>query len=191
MLFGKRNFGLQAVRSRRGIVERLLRLDAGFLQLLRAVQRNLRILELDLVVGNGGLGGVSVGSCRIEGSLDIGIIQGGEELALRNAGTFVEEDSGDAAGNLGGDGGAAAGRDVAAGIQQCLAAARFGLRGGRDVHHGLLAAESIGGRDDAREDEDGDRGIDDALAHLRLAPLAIVDAQRAKVRSCRNWWSRH
>ena len=39
---------------------------------------------------------------------------------------FVEKDAGDAAGDFGRDGGAAAGGDVAAGVQESLAAIRFG-----------------------------------------------------------------
>src|SRR5206468_12831842 len=54
LLLGELDFGFQAVGVGCGVVERFLRLDAGLLELLGSVQRNLRILELNLVVGNGG-----------------------------------------------------------------------------------------------------------------------------------------
>jgi len=59
------------------------------------------------------LRGVAVGFGRIEGALDIGVIERGEELPLRNARAFIEEYSGDAPGNLGSDGGATARRGEA------------------------------------------------------------------------------
>jgi hypothetical protein len=75
------------------------------------------VAKLDLVVSDGGLGGVAVGFGGIERALDVGIIQRGEELALGDARAFIEEYPGDPAGNLGGDGGATSRRDVAAGIE--------------------------------------------------------------------------
>src|SRR2546427_398474 len=191
LLLGEVDFGLEAVYGGGGVVESLLSLHAGLLQLFSAAQRNLSIPELHFIVGNGSFGGVAVGFGRIERPLDVRIIQCGEQLALGHPRAFIEENPGDAAGNLGGDGGAAAGGDVAAGIQQRLASARIGLRGSRYLHHWLLTTQRIGARDNAREDEDRDRGIENALAHLRLAPLPIVDAQRAKVRFCRDLWTSH
>src|SRR5216684_3699355 len=81
--------------------------------------------------------------------------------------------------------------DVAAGIQQRLAAARIGFRGCRELHHGLLTAESISGRDDASENEDGYGGVDNAPAHASALALAVANAQRPEVGSCRIQWSRH
>ena len=184
LLLGELNFGLQAVRSRRSVVQGLLRLHASFLKLLRATKQNLCVLKLNLIVGDGGLGGVAVGFGGIEGALDVGIIERGEELPLRNACAFVEEYPGDAAGNLGSDGRAASRRDVAAGIQGSLSAACFGLRGCGNLHHRLLTAESVGGNDYTRENEDRYGGENDPLASSSLAPLAIVDAERSEVRFC-------
>jgi len=45
LLLGERNFGLQTVRSRPGVVEGLLGLDAGLLELLSAVQPDLAFLS--------------------------------------------------------------------------------------------------------------------------------------------------
>src|SRR5439155_22300728 len=60
-----------------------------------------------------------------------------------------------------------------------------------NLNDGLLAPKGISGPDNACENEYGDRRVEDALAHLRLAPLAIMDAQCAKVRFCRNFWTSH
>ncbi len=176
MLLGERNFCLKTVRSRPSIVEGLLRLHPGLLELLRTMQPDLCILELNLVVGDGGLGGIAVGFGGIESALDVGIVKPGEELALGDAGAFVEKDAGDAAGNLGGDSSAAAGRYVAAGIQQRLAAARLGFRGAGDLHHGLLTTQRIGARDDPSKDEHGYGRIHDPLAHARALALAFANA---------------
>ncbi len=161
------------------------------MELLGAMQRNLGVLELHLVIRDGGLRGVAIGFRRIERAFDVGIIEGSKELALRHASAFIEEDAGDAAGNLGGDGGTAARGDVAAGIQQRLESASVGFGGSSNLDHGLLVAEREGCSNDARKDDDRDRGVEDAFAHLRLAPLSIVDAQRAKVRFCRDLWTGH
>src|SRR5882762_4367506 len=87
----------------------------------------------------------------------------------------------DAPGNPGGDGGATTGGDVAAGIQQRLPAPGFGLRGGGDLHHGLLTSQRIGARDDAGKDEYGYCRVQDAFAHAGALALALPNAQRAQV----------
>src|SRR6266436_1937417 len=75
----------------------------------------------------------------------------------------------------------AARRNVPAGVEKRLPPARIGFGSSRDLNHGPLVAESIRSRDDAREDQDRDRSIEDAFAHLRLAPQPVVDAQGAQV----------
>ncbi len=76
--------------------------------------------------------------------MHVGIVQGGEELALGDARAFVEEDASDAAGDLGGDGGAAARSDVAAGVQKGFAATGArGLVGHGDFNDGLLIPEGV------------------------------------------------
>ena len=149
-----------------------------------------RLLE-EVDRDDSGLGGVAVGFGRIERALDVGIVQGGQELVFGDARTFIEEHAGDAAGNLRGDGGAAAGRDVAAGIQERLTTAGIRFCGSGDLDHRLLIAEGESRGDDDGEDQHRDARDQHAFAHLRLAALAILNAQRTKVRSCRNGWSGH
>ena len=82
LALGELDFGLQAVGLHGGVVERLLRLNAGFFQFARAVQFDLRILELYFIVRNRGLRGVAVGFGGIESALGVGIVERGEKLAL-------------------------------------------------------------------------------------------------------------
>src|SRR5260370_16579951 len=163
LLLGELDFGLEAVRGGRGVVESFLSLDACLLQLLGAMQQNLRVLELDLIVSDTCSGGIAVGSCPIYNPFYLQIIEGGEELARGHAGAFVKKDAGHPSGNLGGDGGAAAGRDVAAGVQQRLARSGFRLGGGHNLDSRPLTAQSKSGGVSAGEDEDPYGRLDQTL----------------------------
>ena len=66
LLPGEDNLGLEAVHRRGGIVECLLRLDTRLLELLGAAMQDLRVPELNFVVRDGGMGGVTVGLRGIE-----------------------------------------------------------------------------------------------------------------------------
>jgi hypothetical protein len=60
--------------------------------------------------------GVAIGLSGIESASNVGIIERGKELAFLYASALVEKHAGDAASDFSGDGGAAARRDVTAGI---------------------------------------------------------------------------
>ena len=104
---------------------------------------------------------------------------------------FVEKDPGDTAGNFGGNGGAATRGDVAAGIQESLAAIRFGCGDSRDVDYGLSQTEGISGHYDAGQQKQGDGGEDDSFNGTGVPALALGDVQGAEVmlwgiRRCRH-----
>src|SRR5260370_15477713 len=113
------------------------------------------MLELDFIVGNSRLSSVAVGFGGIEGALNVGIIEGGQQLALGDPRAFIEENPGDAAGNLGSNGGPPAWRNVPAGIQQRLAPPGIGLRVRYDFHDRFLTSQSIVRRPPTRESADG------------------------------------
>ena len=127
LLFCKRDLGTQAVGRGADVVQSFLSLHAGGLELLRALQVDFRVAELDFVVGNGGLAGIAVGLDGLEDAPGVCVIERGEQLALGDARAFIEKNAGDAAGDFGGDGGAAARRDVAAGVEQGLRAGSVGF----------------------------------------------------------------
>src|SRR6266478_36718 len=106
------------------------------------MELNARVSELHFVIGDGGFGGEMVGLSGVQCSADIGIVESGEQLAFVDMRALVEKDASDAAGDFGGDGGAATGRHVAAGVEQSFAAAGVcGLLHYRNFHHGLLVPE--------------------------------------------------
>ena len=80
--FGEVDLGLQAVGGGAGIVELLLRLHTGLLQLVGAVQLDLGVLQLHLPVGDRCLGRIAVSLGGIQRSLGVGIVQGGQELTF-------------------------------------------------------------------------------------------------------------
>ena len=96
------------------------------------------VAQLDFEIGNSGLRGVTVRFCGIKSAFVVGIIEGGKKLPLFDARAFVKENAGDAPSDLCGDGGAAARRDIPAGIQGRLGPPAFRLGRGRDLHDRLL-----------------------------------------------------
>ena len=98
------------------------------------------VAQLDLEVLNGGLRGVAIGFGGVQAAKGVGIVELGEQLAFFHASTFIKVDAGDAAGNFGGDSGAAARRNVTAGIEN--ASRSIGrLDGSGDFHFGLSIAK--------------------------------------------------
>jgi len=90
------------------------------------MELDARVLELYFEVGDGGLGGGIVGFGGVQRFAGVRVVQRGKQLAFTDVGAFVKEDAGDAAGDFRGDGGAAAGSDVAAGVEKSFAAAVVG-----------------------------------------------------------------
>src|SRR5438105_9174114 len=109
------------------------------------------------------------------------MVERGEQVAVRDAGAFVKENAGDAPGYLGGNGGAAARGNVPAGIQRRLGPAGIRLGRGRDLHDGLLAPQSKSGGDNGSKNDNRKGGVNNPLARARLAALAIMHAEGAKV----------
>ena len=172
----------RAVGVGAGVVQLLLRLHAGLLQLLGAFQFDLGVAELNLEVGNGGFGGVAVGLGGIQGFLHVGVVEGGEKLTLLDAGAFVEENAGDPAGNFGRNGGPAARRDVARGVEQSLAAAgASGFVDRGDFDDRLLLPESVGSGGNAAQDHQKAKKDGQALADFAAFALALVNAQRGEI----------
>ena len=154
---GEIDLGLKAVGVRAGVVELFLRLHAGLVKLLGAAQFNLGIAELHAKISDGGLGGDAIGPGGIQRSFGVGIIERGEELAFLDPSTLIEENAGDAPGDLGSDGGATAGGDVAASIQQGFAATCT-----RRLVHGGYFNDGLGLP--KREDGAGDAAENDQSA---------------------------
>src|ERR1700680_893398 len=86
------------------------------------------VSELHFVIGDSGLGGEVIGFGGVQGLADVGIVEGGKQLACADVRAFVEEDAGDAAGDFCSDGGAAARGHVAASVQERFAAPEAGSR---------------------------------------------------------------
>src|SRR5690349_9948627 len=84
------------------------------------MQLDLRILELDLQVGNRSARGVAIGGGGVEGAPGVRIIESGEELAFPHPHAFVKKDAGDAPRDFGGNSRAPPGSYIAAGVQQGL-----------------------------------------------------------------------
>src|SRR6201984_3592801 len=104
---------------------------------------------------------------------------------------FVEKNPGDAAGDFGGNRGAAAGGDVAAGVQESLAASRRGGGNGRDLDYWLSQTEGVSEDHDAGQEKHGDGGEDDTLNGTGVPALALGYVQGAEVmlwgiRRCRH-----
>ncbi len=182
LLLGKRDFCAQAVSRGEGVIESLLRLDARLPQLLGALQLDFGVAKLDFEIRDSSLRGVAVRFRGIQGAFVVGIIERSKELALFDARAFVKENAGDAPGDFGGDGGAAARRDIPAGIQRSQGTSGFRLGSRGDLHDGLLIPQSEGGGHNSAKNNHGDGGIKYSLPHSGLAALAIMDAQGAKVR---------
>src|SRR5262249_31752506 len=89
---------------------------------------------------------------RVERFFGVGIVEGGEELALLDASALVEKHTGNAAGNFRSDGSAAARGDIAAGIEQGFATTGAGgLVHGGHLNDGLGLPKSENGARDATE----------------------------------------
>src|ERR1700676_593260 len=103
------------------------------------------VSELHLVIGDSGLGGEVIGFGGVQGFADVGIVEGGKQLACADVRAFVEENADDATGDFCGDGGATARGSLAAGVQECFAAAEAGsglLRDG-DFDNGFLVPKCV------------------------------------------------
>jgi hypothetical protein len=101
-------------------------------------------------------------------------------LTLLNARAFVKVHAGYPPGDLGGDGRAAARRDIAAGVQQSFAAAgadRFVHR--RDFDERLLIPEGVHPACDTGKDDQASKENRETFADLAAFALTFVDSQRA------------
>src|ERR1700686_2601897 len=113
------------------------------------MELDFRVLQLHLVVKNGGFGRFVVGPGCFECFANVGVVEGGEKLTLGYARAFIEENARDTACDFRGDGGAAPRGNVTAGVEQSFAAT--GVRGllyERDLHDRFLIEE--------REDRSGE-----------------------------------
>src|SRR4029077_680120 len=95
--------GGEAVCVGARVVELLLRLYAGLLQLIGPLQFDLCVAKLDLEVRDSGLRGVAIGFGGVQGLLGVGVVEGGEKLVFADAGAFVEENACNTASDFGGD----------------------------------------------------------------------------------------
>src|SRR4029077_13679998 len=172
------------------VVELLLGLHAGALELLCAVKLDARVFQLHFEIGDGGLGGFVVGSGGVQGLAGVRIVQGGEQLVFGDVGAFVEEHASDTAGDFRGDGGAAARRDVAAGVEQSFAAAVVGgFLHHHDFHGRFLIPESENGSGKAGQDHEQAEEDSQALPPTTTGAVNVVDAQRTEIvygRVCRH-----
>ena len=118
----------------------------------------------------------------VERSFGVGIIERGEELAFLDPSTLIEENAGDAPGDLGSDGGATAGGDVAAGIEQGFAATctRRLVHGGY-FNDGLGLPKREDGAGDAAENNQAAEKNSETFAEFTASALAFMDAQRGKI----------
>src|SRR4029077_5449128 len=89
LLFGQGDFCFQAVGGGVSVIELLLSLHAGGLQLLGAAELDARVSELHLEIGNGRLGGIVIGFSGVEGLADVGIVERSQQLIFGDVGTFV------------------------------------------------------------------------------------------------------
>jgi len=142
---------------------------------------NFRITELNLEIRNGRLRGVAVCFGGIKSALVIGIVEGGQKLALFDARAFVEVNAGHAASDFGSDRGATPWSDITTGVQSCLGTFAVRLGGRGDLDDGLLTPQGKRRGDNGAKDKHRNRGVNHALAHARLRALAIMNTQRPKI----------
>src|ERR1700675_695145 len=142
-----------------------------------------RVSKLHFIIGDSGLSSEVVGLGGIQGSADVGIVEGGEQLAGVDVRTFIEENTGDTAGDFGGDGGAAARGDVAAGVQQRFAAAEAGCRllCHGYFHDGLLVPEGIDAAGETGDDDEQPEENRQALSPTAAGAVTVVNAQGTEV----------
>jgi len=148
--------------------------------LLSAVKLNLGVAQLDLEVRDRCLRGVPIGLGGVKSAARISIVERGEKLVFAEARALVEENSGDATGNLGGDGGATPRRDVAAGVKNPGGAeSRLASRG--DLYFGLTVV--VRGSDGGHQG-DQNHGQDDpkpAPASAGVAAFGVSNAQGRQI----------
>src|SRR6266852_4250952 len=146
------------------------------------MELNARVSELHFVIGDGGFGGEMVGLGGVQCFADVGIVESGQQLAFVDMRALVEKDASDAAGDFGGDGGTATGRDVAAGVEQRFAAAGVcGFLHHGDFHYRLPVPkdeDSAGYTAQNDEQPEEDR---EALSPTGARALAVVNAQGTEV----------
>ena len=104
---------------------------------------------------------------------------------------FIEKDTGDAAGDFGGDGGAPARGDIAAGVQESLAADRIACCGCSEDRCGLSQRKGISEHHDAGQEKDGDGGEDDPITRTALPAVALGYMQGAEIMLWGIRWCRH
>src|ERR1700682_2143309 len=152
-----------------------------------------RVSELHLVIGDCGLSGEVVGLGGVQGFANVGIVEGCEQLACADVRAFVEEDAGDAAGDFGGDGGAAARGHVAASIQERFAAPEAGCRllGHGDFDHWLLIPKGVDAAGKTGDDDEQAGEEREALSPTTAGAATVVNAQGAEVVYGRVYWRGH
>jgi hypothetical protein len=103
-------------------------------------------------------------------------------LAFLDASAFIEKDADDATGDFGGDRGAAARSDIAAGVQQGFATAgsdRF-MHGG-NFHDRLLVPKGINAAGNSGEDNQPAKENGENFADFTALALPFVYAQGAEI----------
>src|ERR1700677_334863 len=114
---------------------------------------DIRVLELDLKIGDGGFGRLLVGFRGSERFLHVGVVECGEKLALFDDCAFVEKDASDPASNFRGERRATARSHVAARIEKRFAASGSdGLVDDADLDNWFLIPESVDSAGDTAED---------------------------------------
>ena len=157
-----------------------LALHSGGLQFARAMQLDLGVLELHFEVGDLRARGIAVSDGGFEGALCVGIIERRKDLALLYVHAFIEEYAGDAPRNFRGDRGAAARRDVPAGVQQGRAAGRGFLRDGY-FDDGLLIAKGQAAPAISARTTSTTTTMPQRLPRLPVLRWVSINAQRAEI----------
>jgi hypothetical protein len=154
---GVQEVGVGRVVGELGVLDRLVAEVAAGVDLLIAPPLGAGLVRLrlgHLLVGQGRLG---LGLSLSEAGAGVAVIEPGDDLAGLDVLAFLDEHLGDLAGDLAGDGGLAAGDDVAGGVQQRgalhgAAAGRGGLGGGDgDRDAARLSDHQIGDETDGED----------------------------------------
>src|SRR5208283_2349425 len=180
LLLGQLDLGSETIRGGDGGIKGLLGLHTFFNELLSAVKLDFSVAQLDLEVRNRRLRGVPIGLGGVQSAAGIGIVERGEKLVFAEARALVEEDSGDTAGNLGGDGGATPRRNVTAGIED---ASRAGSRlaSGGDLDFGLTVVVRGSDSDHQGNQNHGQDDPKPAPTSAGVAAFGVSNAQGRQI----------
>ena len=180
LLFCQRNFGAQAVGVRTAVSKACCVCTPAFDELLRAPKLDLRIPELHLIIGNGGLRSIAVGLGGIQSTRDVGVVQRRQQLPLRHPRPFVEETPVTRPVILAAIVARLPRGDIAAGVEYSRRT-RGRLNRGSDLHLRLAVTESKRSHGKGSQQNNRDSGPKNALTNPRTIAFPIVNTQGRQV----------